>query len=227
MQEELIIHIDWDGPYTQQESALLHSPTDFGIYQVYGAHPVYGGDTLLYIGIACDRTFGQRIPEHGWCQWTRNPANVTIHVGRLSGCTTPDHPTWSRWIKLAERLLIYSHYPVYNTQKQLAGLERDLWHVHVLNWKHHRDLMAEVSGARWTSRFDIMEGYHSFSNLDRASTGTQETEQDAPVQPLGPPTFDGSSMNSTPLASMQPSAAPAVSEVDVDLLLHKPIQRLV
>ncbi len=210
MPEELIIHIDWNGPYTQPATALLNGPTDFGVYQIYGAHPVYGGDTLLYIGLACDRTFGQRISEHGWCQGTRNPANVSIHVGRLSGCSTPDDPTWSRWIKLAERLLIYSHYPVYNTQKQLAGLERDLWHVHVLNWKHHRDLMAEVSGARWTSRFEVMEGYHNFSNLDKPPAGVEETEQDAAGQPLGPPTFEDSPVIPTSTPSSESPAAPAV-----------------
>lgn len=50
-QQQTIIHIDWDGPYTlDQLKDLMDSKTEKGIYQVYGFHPVYGKDVLLYIG---------------------------------------------------------------------------------------------------------------------------------------------------------------------------------
>ena len=45
----------------------------------------------------------------------------------------------------------------------LGGLEPDLRFVHVLNWGKHRDLLPEVSGARWTTRFDDPPNYHAFS----------------------------------------------------------------
>ena len=152
---ETIIHIDWDGPYTKEKVAKLHGPCDFGVYQVYGAHPVYGSDVLLYIGLAEQQTFGARISQHGWCNSNPDSQKVSFYVGRLFGPLHPkDDPSWCIQIKLAERLLIHAHKPAQNTQKELAGLERERWNVHVINWRCYRGLMPEVSGARWTSRFD-------------------------------------------------------------------------
>ena len=76
---------------------------------------------------------------------------------------TPDDDTWNKHIRLAERLLIYAHSPPYNQQMSLAALEPELRSVHVLNWGCHRDLLPEVSGARWTTIFDKFPGYHQFS----------------------------------------------------------------
>src|SRR5437773_399292 len=48
--EEHIIHIDWSGPHSLEEVAQFNGPSDWGIYQFYGGHPVYGSGVLLYIG---------------------------------------------------------------------------------------------------------------------------------------------------------------------------------
>ena len=57
-----IIHIDWDGPYRIEEiNELNDEKKDYGIYQIYGTHPVYGSNVLLYIGKADQQTFGARI----------------------------------------------------------------------------------------------------------------------------------------------------------------------
>jgi len=151
---ELIIHLDWEGPFTQSQIQELSGPSDYGVYQVYGTHPVYGSNVLLYIGLAESQTFAQRLPQHGWCNMTSDAKQVSFYIGRLFGNTHPDNKTWGYHIKLAERLLIHAHKPAQNTQKELAGLENDLWFVHVVNWRYYRDLMPEVSGARWTGRFD-------------------------------------------------------------------------
>jgi hypothetical protein len=50
-----------------------------------------------------------------------------------------------------------------NTQKELARLEQGLRLIHVLNWGRHRDLLPEVLGARWSSRFDEFPGFHEFN----------------------------------------------------------------
>jgi hypothetical protein len=158
---ELLIHIDWDGPFTQHGTAQLTKPDDFGIYQVYGAHPVYGTDVLLYIGLAEEQTFGVRLAQHGWCHLNPDSNKVSFYVGRLFGIPHPENDSeWCRQIKLAERLLIHAHKPAQNTQKELASLDRDLWCVHVINWRCYRSLMPEVSGAKWTSRFDEL-GYET------------------------------------------------------------------
>src|SRR5258708_19938364 len=64
---ERIIHIEWEGPYSlNQLDTLKDSRKDHGLYQIYGHHPVYGPNVLLYIGQTYGRTFGERIDEHNF-----------------------------------------------------------------------------------------------------------------------------------------------------------------
>ena len=55
------IYVDWSGPYTYEDVVNYNEnkietkkfavkPTDFGLYQIYGAHPIYGDNVLIYIG---------------------------------------------------------------------------------------------------------------------------------------------------------------------------------
>src|SRR5881275_3194658 len=128
---ETTIHIEWDGPYRLDSIPSLIEPTDHGVYQIYGGHPVYGNSALLYIGLAAGQRFGQRIPQETRRTYNRDAGRVEVYVGRLSGAVTPDDDTWDRHIRLAERLLIYTHSPPMNTQKSLGALETDLRFVHV------------------------------------------------------------------------------------------------
>ncbi len=165
-EEEATIHIEWDGPCRLDEVSRLTGPTDYGVYQIYGGHPVYGNSSLLYIGLAAAQQFGVRIQQEK--QWldNRDAGRVEVYVGRISGSKTPTDEIWGQDIKLAERLLIFAHSPPHNTQKSLAALEPDLRYVRILNWGRHRDLLPEVSGARWTSRFDSIPNYHQFNEKD-------------------------------------------------------------
>ena len=54
------IYVDWSGPYTYEDVVNYNEnkietkkfavkPTDFGLYQIYGAHPIYGDNVLIYI----------------------------------------------------------------------------------------------------------------------------------------------------------------------------------
>ncbi len=170
MQHETTIHIEWDGPHRLDAVTSLIGSTDYGVYQIYGGHPVYGNTALLYIGLAAGQHFGERIAQE--TQWldNRDAGRVEVYVGRLSGSTTPDDDTWDKHIKLAERLLIFAHSPPMNTQKNLSTLEPDLRFVRVLNWARHRDLLPEVSGDRWTSRYYDIPNYHQFSDTETRNT---------------------------------------------------------
>jgi hypothetical protein len=87
----IIIHIDWSGPHTFEDVAKLNGPTDFGIYQIYGAHHIYGSDVLLYIGQAAGQTFAQRIPDHAeWVWGSPDPKRISCYLGRLFDYETPD-----------------------------------------------------------------------------------------------------------------------------------------
>lgn len=166
--QELIIHLDWSGPYSFNEISSLSGPTDYGIYQIYGTHSLYGSGVLLYIGLACDQKFAERLAQHKWCSVNQDSGRLQFYVGRLFGRATPDNQEWSRCIKLAERLLIYANKPAENTQKELGALDSELWHVHVLNWSQYRDLLPEVSGARWSNRFETLPCKPHFSTADYA-----------------------------------------------------------
>jgi hypothetical protein len=182
-QKATIIHIDWAGPYSLSDSASLKGPTDYGVYQIYGAHHVYGSDVLLYIGRATHQTFATRIPQHGWTALTPDHKRVSYYVGRLFGYETPTDEIWCQHIDLAERLLIHAHSPAKNTQKELPGLEPDLWHVQVVNWRSYRDLLPEVTGARWTQRFDELS-YDRHYNTDHFTAPT--IAQQRPGVPMAP-----------------------------------------
>jgi len=147
------IHIYWEGPFKLEHlSELQDNSRDYGIYQIYGGHPVYGSMVLLYIGKADQQTFGVRIAQENWFV-NRNAGELKIYVGRLAGQHQPDANTWSKEIALAEKLLIYSHTPACNIQFINATSDEELEEVHVLNWGSYCSLMAEVSGRRWSSKY--------------------------------------------------------------------------
>jgi hypothetical protein len=154
-----IIHIEWDGPYSQvQLPTLTDRESDYGVYQIYGGHPVYGSSVLLYIGKADIQTFGKRIAQENW-HFNRDADALQIYVGRLAGDKTPSDAQWSREIDLAEKLLIYAHATAVNAKSIVSIPDEALRDVHILNWGNHRDLMPEVSGARWTTKYHNMPVY--------------------------------------------------------------------
>lgn len=79
-----------------------------------------------------------------------------MYIGRLAGETTPDEYQWTDEINLVEKLLINGHKPAYNTQNLISIPDERLENLHILNWGYYRDLLAEVSGLKWTSTLEDM-----------------------------------------------------------------------
>ena len=115
------IDIQWTGPYSVEE--VVHSNNtnkDYGLYQIYGTHPLFGPDTLLYIGRATEtgNKFGGRLRQHDWISY--EPRKVSIYLGYL-GSTSPIPETksaqeeWGKWIEVAESILIYFCRPPRNS----------------------------------------------------------------------------------------------------------------
>jgi hypothetical protein len=161
-----IIQIEWDGPFTFSEITRFTSETDYGVYQIYGGHPLYGSNALVYIGKARDQCFWVRIPQEKYWQDNRDANRLNVYLGRLAGAHTPTDDVWGRQIDLAERLLIFAHSPANNTQKNINRIDADLQNIHVLNWGYHRNLLPEVSGARWTSKLGLVPGYKEYDAND-------------------------------------------------------------
>jgi hypothetical protein len=159
MPDECIVHVEWDGPFSLADLPDLNNDWDYGVYQIYGAHTVYGAGVLLYIGKAAKQTFGVRIPQEGWPD---NQDRVEIYVGRLCGSRKPQDATWNRLIGEVESLLIYAHAPATNAMNIKTIRDQSLQHTHVLNWGKFRDLLPEVSGHRWTTRHSDIPDYRPF-----------------------------------------------------------------
>lgn len=65
--------IEWEGPFSAQTiindftdagNHPYYEGNDYGLYQIYGRHILYGSDALLYIGKATKRSFSVRFAEH-------------------------------------------------------------------------------------------------------------------------------------------------------------------
>ena len=135
----------------------MNETADFGVYQIYGCHPVYGSDALAYIGMAGEQTFGMRFEGRERISrnvWSDNWSHHRICVGRIHKTVDESHPSdlqWGELIRVAERLLIAGHAPAWNGQG-VGELKPDEWDrfgkFHVFNWGQYARLLPEVSGAR-------------------------------------------------------------------------------
>ena len=151
-----IINIEWEGPLTFEEACEKNGPSDYGVYQYYGDHPVYGRDVLLYIGKAQDNRFGERLRQYKFQEWK---VKIQIYLGRIiikEGEGWPSPTEWGRMIDQAETLLIRACSPAHNSQKltipnNMDNAERNLLKLHILNWNYYGSLLPEVSGYRFTS----------------------------------------------------------------------------
>ena len=138
------IDIEWQGPLSIEDIANLHESSDFGIYQLYGRHTVYGEKTLLYIGKAWLQTFGTRISQHYLADFVCGTA--AAYVGRL-GYFPPRSDNWEQRVSLAEKLLIYAHAPAWNTQN--INDYDPIDNLRIFNWGDYGLLLPEVSHARY------------------------------------------------------------------------------
>lgn len=176
------VRIEWDGPYSLNDIGYIEeketytsvsiklndSNKDYGIYQVYGHHPVYGNDVLLYIGKADDQTFAKRLSQEGW-EYNSDYKNIKFYIGRFFLADNEKHPTldeWSIMIDKVERMLIYAHSPAVNSSNILT-IHRDdnklkeFYNIRIFNYNCHRSLMKEVSGEMWVKGFDTYNGVYT------------------------------------------------------------------
>ena len=164
-----IIHVQWDGPYDYEEAEGLNNKNyDYGVYQVYGSHPVYGSDVLVYIDW---QTTGHSVRDLG----TETILRLFV-LGKTAGTSVTMLVAWRaarfrttklgpKRFSIVEKLLIYSHRPAANSQniRSIPGAT-ELEDVHILNWGNRRDLLYEVSGRTMTSRYDDIKRYRCYGD---------------------------------------------------------------
>lgn len=110
-----LIEVAWSGPHEPAEVEALNGVLDFGLIAIYGSHPVFGPDALLYVDEAREHPFGARMRRVE--PWTRHlPSAPSVYLGRLGG---PDSPTLDEWrdaIDRAYRLVTFFHAPPWNSR---------------------------------------------------------------------------------------------------------------
>lgn len=115
--------VKWEGPYKLEEvlaeeevsrsneNKVLKSR---GVYQIYGVHPVFGPNSLLYIGRVTEGSFSSRFYQHN--SWLKDePSSLNIYFGVLGNESGKAAEPEIDQIKRVEALLIYHTSPPYNS----------------------------------------------------------------------------------------------------------------
>lgn len=120
------IKVEWKGPFdlqavTEKKNDGGASPNyegiDYGLYQIYGTHILFGPDKLLYVGKTVENTFSDRFKEHK--EWLLNERDIKIYLGRIYDSQRHSKKdNWRLWkedVEIAEKIIIYKYSPPYNS----------------------------------------------------------------------------------------------------------------
>jgi len=119
------IKIWWEGPFNINDitdeniDAFQYDvkSTSKGIYQIYGSHPLYGNDVLLYIGRTKDKNgFKSRLSGRWVIENGNDPKNVKIYLGTIfSDSQKISDDIENSMIEKSEVLLINAMKPAFNS----------------------------------------------------------------------------------------------------------------
>ena len=110
------IKIEWEGPFCLDYVIdELNRKDDYGLYQIYGTHIIFGpdsgADNLLNIGMTGPySTFSKRLKQKkaDWIWYNlEHGGEISIYIARRPSMSEKE-------IKLVEALEIYWHSPPYN-----------------------------------------------------------------------------------------------------------------
>ncbi|MGE5446044.1 MAG: hypothetical protein ACM3SR_15865 [Ignavibacteriales bacterium] len=129
--ERYKIRIGWEGSHSLEEviNKMVDGGTnpdwdgnDYGLYQIYGRHILYGKNTLLYIGMVTEETFSQRFREHKiWLDYDQDEEDIKIYLSRIydpkEHSERDNWESWKRDIVISEKILIYKYCHNYNLRE--------------------------------------------------------------------------------------------------------------
>lgn len=155
-----VINILWEKiPFDFEIIKTKNSESDFGLYQVYGKHNVYGQNALLYIGQSNIQKFSNRLKDR-WEFIESSCIPKFICLGKIVKSKNASEPfeyeinEWEKIINIAEKILIKTHTPAMNKQ-DVTGLfnkEQDENYL-ILNWGDYGKLLPEVSNLRFSYKY--------------------------------------------------------------------------
>jgi len=118
------IKIFWEGPFNindiledKIDTSYEVSANDVGLYQVYGTHPLYGSNVLVYIGRTKNkRGFKSRLKDRWVVENGSDTENVQIYLGTIfSDSEKIEAKNIDKMIEKSEVLLINAMKPAYNS----------------------------------------------------------------------------------------------------------------
>lgn len=135
--------VDWDYSVDEIPEACRQRAA---FYCIYGAHPVYGEDVLLYIGETKSsagkmRDVAKRIAEHLAGRF-QNFTNLSFTLG------VADEDLGAERVRAIESILISAHKPALNRQSIDSAIPSAA-NLLIRNFGFIRSLMTELSGAYW------------------------------------------------------------------------------
>jgi hypothetical protein len=140
-----LIHIGWEKlDFTEEGISKLNKEFHYGVYQIYGSHPVYGEDTLLFIGKTHQTKFSERLKGRTeFSELILKPK--CIRIGMLYKSDDCDHENWEQMIELSEKILVKAHFPVFNSQgiKGLSKSENNGNYI-IKNWGDYGLLLPDI-----------------------------------------------------------------------------------
>ena len=172
MKEFKVYHLYWE-KHSWSEVILnnfndFDTDRDFGIYQVYGNHPVYGDDTLLYIGKAEQETFAKRMKGHSDLDAYQS---TRIHFGYFCEYDDISGESWEDAIGEVESILIRSHMPALNGKEVKGLLENSAANILIFNWNEKGNLFPEVSNLRHSGHYHDYTKYNFEKMILRDKAG--------------------------------------------------------
>jgi len=152
--EEKIYEVCWQGPYTPKNIKKIKSKdmNNFVLYKIYGSHPMYGNNVLLYIGMT-EKGVENRLNQHDYWMDEEKYSESTIYVASIG-----EFKGWSnehtyknivfekperKIIESIEALLIYSHQPSHNNSNKKSA--KSSQNIRIFNTEKYGSLMQEVS----------------------------------------------------------------------------------
>ncbi|EKS7778551.1 hypothetical protein RYR28_002932 [Edwardsiella piscicida] len=153
--ETKIYDVYWEGPYsldiiTQDKDRDIAKEWHC-LYQIYGDHPTYGRDVLLYIG-KTERDIMKRLSEH-YNRFSNQCDEVKVFLASFGEFTSWKEMRDRNYdpiskdnteLNAIESLLIYAHQPAYNIMS-LSSNKFDNLNFRIFNTGRRKSLMPEIS----------------------------------------------------------------------------------
>jgi len=155
MLEEKIYEVCWQGPYNPKNIEKKIKPKDMKnlvLYKIYGSHPIYGDNILLYIGMT-EQGVGVRLNQHDYWMDEEKFSKSTIYVASIG-----EFKDWTNEntykeivfkkpkreiIERIEALLIYAHQPSHNISNKKSA--KSSYNIRIFNTEKYGSLFPEVS----------------------------------------------------------------------------------